>query len=110
MYKTIYVPWITQSTRMRALIWRWPWEKHLLLRSWEPCLCPKMHDYRFKQMEFTLPEEYLDEQELERQRKIHDSLIYGVAAHLRFVSTSWSAAVKVACPLSAKCSMAGISR
>ena len=35
----------------------------------------KMHDYRFKQMEFTLPEEYLDEQELERQRRIHDSLI-----------------------------------
>lgn len=35
----------------------------------------QMHDYRFKQMEFTLPEEYLDEQELERQRKIHDSLI-----------------------------------
>lgn len=35
----------------------------------------KMHDYRFKQMEFTLPDEYLDEQELERQRKIHDSLI-----------------------------------
>ena len=35
----------------------------------------KMHDYRFKQMEYTLPEEYLQEQELERQRKIHDSLI-----------------------------------
>jgi nucleotide-binding universal stress UspA family protein len=35
----------------------------------------KMHDYRFKQMEFTLPEEYLVEQELHRQRKIHDSLI-----------------------------------
>ena len=34
-----------------------------------------MHDYRFKQMEFTLPEEYLQEQEIERQRKIHDSLI-----------------------------------
>jgi nucleotide-binding universal stress UspA family protein len=34
-----------------------------------------MHDYRFKQMEFTLPEEYLVEQELHRQRKIHDSLI-----------------------------------
>src|SRR5262249_32264762 len=34
-----------------------------------------MHDYRFKQMEYTLPEEYLDETELERQRKIHDSLI-----------------------------------
>ncbi len=35
----------------------------------------KMHDYRFKQMEFTLPDEYLQETELERQRKIHDSLI-----------------------------------
>ena len=34
-----------------------------------------MHDYRFKQMEFTLPEEYLEEPELHRQRKIHDSLI-----------------------------------
>nr|MDQ6900867.1 universal stress protein [Candidatus Dormibacteraeota bacterium] len=35
----------------------------------------RMHDVRFKQMEYTLPEEYQDEQELERQRKIHDSLI-----------------------------------
>ncbi len=35
----------------------------------------KMHDYRFKQMEYTLPDEYLDETELSRQRKIHDSLI-----------------------------------
>ena len=34
----------------------------------------RMHDYRFKQMEYTLPDEYLDEVELERQRKIHDSL------------------------------------
>ncbi len=35
----------------------------------------RMHDYRFKQMEFTLPDEYLVESELARQRKIHDSLI-----------------------------------
>jgi len=35
----------------------------------------RMHDYRFKQMEYTLPEEYLVERELARQRKIHDSLI-----------------------------------
>jgi len=35
----------------------------------------RMHDVRFKQMEYTLPEEYRDEQELDRQRKIHDSLI-----------------------------------
>lgn len=34
-----------------------------------------MHDYRFKQMEYTLPEEYLQEEEIDRQRKIHDSLI-----------------------------------
>ncbi len=34
-----------------------------------------LHDYRFKQMEYTLPDEYKDETELERQRKIHDSLI-----------------------------------
>jgi nucleotide-binding universal stress UspA family protein len=35
----------------------------------------RLHDYRFKQMEYTLPDEYRDETELERQRKIHDSLI-----------------------------------
>ena len=35
----------------------------------------KLHDRRFKQMEAGLPEEYHDEQELARQRKIHDSLI-----------------------------------
>ena len=35
----------------------------------------RMHDIRFKQMEFTLPEEYQVEQELEKQRSIHDTLI-----------------------------------
>ncbi|PYM04171.1 MAG: universal stress protein UspA, partial [Candidatus Rokuibacteriota bacterium] len=35
----------------------------------------RLHDYRFKQMEYTLPDEYKDETELERQRRIHDSLI-----------------------------------
>ena len=35
----------------------------------------RMHDYRFKQMEYTLPEEYLDEEAMEKQRKIHDTLI-----------------------------------
>src|SRR5687768_12593617 len=34
-----------------------------------------LHDVRFKQMEFTLPDEYKDETELEKQRRIHDSLI-----------------------------------
>ena len=45
-----------------------------------------MHDYRFKQMEYTLPDEYLDEIELERQRKIHDSLI---TMGLKLISDSY---------------------
>ncbi len=35
----------------------------------------KLHDKRFKAMESGLPEEYQQENELEKQRKIHDSLI-----------------------------------
>ncbi len=35
----------------------------------------KMHDVRFRQMESGLPEEYQDEEELEKQRAIHDQLI-----------------------------------
>ena len=35
----------------------------------------KLHDYRFKQMEFTLPDEYQVEGEMEKQRDIHDTLI-----------------------------------
>ncbi|MFQ5883419.1 MAG: universal stress protein, partial [Candidatus Methylomirabilales bacterium] len=46
----------------------------------------RLHDYRFKQMEYTLPEEYLEENELERQRQIHDSLI---ALGLRLISDSY---------------------
>ncbi len=46
----------------------------------------RLHDYRFKQMEYTLPDEYKDEAELERQRKIHDSLI---ALGLQLISDSY---------------------
>src|SRR5947207_14342183 len=46
----------------------------------------RLDDYRFKQMEYTLPEEYKDETELERQRKIHDSLI---AMGLQLISESY---------------------
>src|SRR5262245_29285359 len=46
----------------------------------------RLHDYRFKQMEYTLPEEHKDETELERQRKIHDSLI---AMGLQLISDSY---------------------
>jgi nucleotide-binding universal stress UspA family protein len=47
----------------------------------------RMHDYRFKQMEYTLPEEYQDEAELLRQRRIHDSLI---ATGLELISDSYT--------------------
>src|SRR5438309_7375778 len=45
-----------------------------------------LDDDRFKQMEYTLPDEYKDEHELERQRKIHDSLI---AMGLQLISDSY---------------------
>lgn len=35
----------------------------------------RLHDRRFRQMEGGLPERYLEEQEMERQREVHDSLI-----------------------------------
>ncbi len=35
----------------------------------------KLHDMRFRQMEGGLPEQYREEQELERQRDVHDDLI-----------------------------------
>ncbi|MCH8082889.1 MAG: universal stress protein [Myxococcales bacterium] len=54
----------------------------------------KMHDYRFKQMEYSLPAEYLEENELERQRKIHDSLI---TMGLELISDSYLEAMKQRC-------------
>ncbi|MDJ0842476.1 MAG: universal stress protein [Acidobacteriota bacterium] len=54
----------------------------------------RMHDYRFKQMEYTLPEEYLQERELERQRKIHDSLI---TMGLELISDSYLDQMKQSC-------------
>ena len=54
----------------------------------------KMHDYRFKQMEYSLPEEYLEETELERQRRIHDSLI---TLGLELISDSYLEGMKQLC-------------
>src|SRR6266511_5528515 len=53
-----------------------------------------LHDYRFRQMEYTLPEEYLDDVELERQRKIHDSLI---TMGLKLISDSYLAGMSRLC-------------
>jgi len=47
-----------------------------------------LHDVRFKQMEFTLPDEYKEETELEKQRRIHDTLI---TRGLQLISDSYLA-------------------
>ena len=54
----------------------------------------RMHDYRFKQMEYTLPEEYQDETELLRQRRIHDSLI---TTGLQLISDSYTDVMRFRC-------------
>ena len=54
----------------------------------------KMHDVRFKQMEYTLPEEYQDEVELEKQRRIHDTLI---TMGLQLISDSYLEVMKKKC-------------
>ena len=54
----------------------------------------KMHEYRFKQMEYSLPEKYLKEEELEHQRQIHDSMI---AMGLKLISESYVAPMKKRC-------------
>ncbi len=46
----------------------------------------KMHDMRFKQMEFTLPDKYRVETELEKQRRTHDTLI---EKGLKLISNSY---------------------
>ena len=76
MFKKICVPvdnseYSNQAIEM-ALALAKPWNATVVGSH---VYAAKMHDYRFKQMEYTLPEEYQDENELARQRKIHDSLI-----------------------------------
>ena len=61
----------------------------------------QMHDYRFKQMEYTLPDEYLEETELDRQRKIHDSLI---TMGLELISDSYLDHMKKQCATSPRIS------
>ena len=76
MYKKIYVPVDNSAHSNRAIgsAIRLGKAFHSELVG-SHIYAAKMHDYRFKQMEYSLPEEYLEENELERQRKIHDSLI-----------------------------------
>jgi nucleotide-binding universal stress UspA family protein len=87
MYSKIYVPVDNSDFSNRAIT-----NAVALGKAFDSALvgshvyAARMHDYRFKQMEYTLPEEYLDEVELERQRKIHDSLI---TLGLKLISESY---------------------
>ena len=87
MYKSIYVPVDNSDHSNRAVA-----SALALGKAYSAKLvgchvyAAKLHDYRFRQMEYTLPEEYIDEVELERQRKIHDSLI---TMGLKLISDSY---------------------
>ena len=54
----------------------------------------QMHDQRFRQMEGGLPEKYQEEQELEKQRDIHDDLI---TRGLSVITDSYLEQVEVGC-------------
>lgn len=87
MYKSIYVPVDNSDHSNRAVAC-----SVALGKAFDAKLvgchvyAAQLHDYRFRQMEYTLPEEYIDEVELERQRKIHDSLI---TMGLKLISDSY---------------------
>ena len=87
MYKSIYVPVDNSDHSNRAVACSVALGK-AFSASLVGChvYAASLHDYRFRQMEYTLPEEYLDEVELERQRKIHDSLI---TMGLKLISDSY---------------------
>jgi nucleotide-binding universal stress UspA family protein len=100
MYKRIYVPvdnsdYSNQAIRLAVDLGKAFGSKMVGCHVY----AAKMHDYRFKQMEYTLPEEYLEETELERQRKIHDSLI---TMGLKLISDSYLS------PMAEQCSTAGL--
>ena len=54
----------------------------------------KMHDTRFRQMEGGLPEQFREEQELERQRDVHDDLI---SRGLSIITDSYLDQAETAC-------------
>jgi nucleotide-binding universal stress UspA family protein len=87
MYKSIYVP-VDNSDYSNSAVSRAVALGKAFTAKLVGChvYAAGLHDYRFRQMEYTLPEEYLDEVELERQRKIHDSLI---TMGLKLISDSY---------------------
>jgi nucleotide-binding universal stress UspA family protein len=100
MYKTIYVPvdnsdYSNQAIGVAVDLGKAFQSKMVGCHVY----AAKMHDYRFKQMEYTLPEEYLEETELDRQRKIHDSLI---TMGLKLISDGYLV------PMQQRCAEAGL--
>jgi nucleotide-binding universal stress UspA family protein len=87
MYKSIYVP-VDNSDHSNRAVARSVELGKAFSAKLVGChvYAAGLHDYRFRQMEYTLPEEYIDEVELERQRKIHDSLI---TMGLKLISDSY---------------------
>jgi nucleotide-binding universal stress UspA family protein len=95
MYKTIYVPVDNSDHSNQAVAVAIELGKKFESKM-VGChvYAARMHDYRFKQMEFTLPDEYIEETELERQRKIHDSLI---TMGLKLISESYLSPMEAQC-------------
>lgn len=76
MYQTIYVPLDNSDHSNAAAELGLGLAKRIGARVvGSHAYAAALHDVRLKQMEFTLPDEYKDETELEKQRRIHDSLI-----------------------------------
>lgn len=95
MYETIFVPVDNSDHSMASIDVAVNLAKRLgssLVGS--HAYAARMHDYRFKQMEFTLPEEYLVEEEMEKQRKIHDTLI---TMGLELISDSYLTVMQKRC-------------
>jgi nucleotide-binding universal stress UspA family protein len=97
MYKKIYVPVDNSEHSLRSI----ELAVELGKRSGSQLVgchayAARMHDIRFKQMEFTLPAEYQEENELEKQRSIHDTLI---TMGLELISDSYLEQMKQKCAL-----------
>src|SRR5215204_5910712 len=76
MYKEVYVPVDNSDYSNQACVIGVDVARHFGSRiAGCHAYAAKMHDVRFRQMESGLPEEFRDEDEMKRQRKIHDQLI-----------------------------------
>lgn len=95
MYKTIYVPVDNSDHSNCAVDLGVMLARRLGARViGSHVYAARMHERRFKQMEAGLPEEYHEETVLERQRKIHDSLIF---RGLQIITDSYLDRVERAC-------------